>query len=132
MGYSSKTVAECVNRVRAGETIAAVSRDTGISDSAISVWCKVAGVRPAMSHARRTEEELMRASRMWADGATAREIAAELGIADDSVYSMTYKRRDLFPARGRGGPRYTKERVRALEREVERLREILRENGIDA
>lgn len=132
MGYGSKTVAECVDRVRAGETIAAVSRDTGVSDSAISVWCKAAGVKSVKTYRKRTEEELTHASKLWANGATAREIAKELDITESSVNSMTYKHRDLFPARNRGGPRFTKERVRALEREVERLREVLRRNRIDA
>ena len=88
-------------------------------------------MKSVKSYRKRTAEDLAHASELWANGATAREIANELGITETSVNSMTYKHRDLFPARNRGGPRFTKERVRALERENERLRELLRKNGIE-
>lgn len=74
--YGSKLVSECVNRVANGETIAEVSRDTGVSDSAICNWCRDSGVRSVKSYRKRTTEELAHASELWANGATAREIAS--------------------------------------------------------
>ena len=129
--YGSKTVAECVRRVENGETITSVSRDTGVSKSAIGYWCKAAGVKPRLAHRRFTDEEIMLASDMWANGTTAREIADQLGISETSVFSMAERHRKLFPKRNQGGMRYTEERVRALESEIERLRSLLRENGIE-
>jgi len=128
--YGSKTVAECVRRVENGETIADVSRSTGVSKSAIGNWCKAAGVKPRLTNRRFTDEEIRLASDMWANGATAREIADQLGISEVSVFSMAERHRKLFPKRNHGGMRYTEERVRALESEIERLRSLLRENGI--
>ena len=129
--YGSKTVAECVRRFENGESITDVSRDTGVSKSAIGYWCKTAGVKPRLTHRRFTDEEIMRASAMWAKGVTAREIAAELGIEEQSVFVLASGRRKLFPKRNNGGMRYTEERVRALESEIERLRSLLRVSGIE-
>lgn len=131
MEYGSKTVAECVDRVMAGETIASVARDTGVSKSAISNWCMSAGVVPRKTHRPFADEDIARAERMWAEGATGREIAAALGRSEKTVYSMAYANRERFPSRKCGGMRYTEERVRALESEIERLKSLLRENGIE-
>ena len=128
--YGSKTVLECVRRVENGETIAEVARSMRVSDSAICNWCKAAGVTSSRTHHHFTEGEADRFAEMWAEGATYEEIAAELGRTPASLATYAGKHRDRLPSRKHGGARYTKAKVRTLEAEIERLRSLLRENGI--
>lgn len=128
--YGSKEVNECVNRVRDGESIADVSRDTGISESAISAWCRTAGVKSTHTYKHWTIGEIRTVQRMWADGASHKDIAAALGRTVQSIEGFARQNRDVCPPRN-GGMRYVKLRCEALEAENERLRVLLRENGIE-
>jgi hypothetical protein len=129
--YGSKEVSACVERVRAGETIADVSLDTGISESAISAWCRNAGVKSTHTYTHWTSDEIHTVQRMWAEGASHEDIAAALGRTVPSIEGFARKHRDVCPPRN-GGMRYLKVRNEELERENERLKALLRENGIDA
>ena len=129
--YGSKDVNACVSRVRDGETIADVSRDTSISESAISAWCRAAGVKPTRTYVHWTIGEVRTVQRMWADGASHEDIAVALGRTVPSIEGFARKNRDICPPRN-GGMRYLKIRNEELERENERLRELLAEHGIDA
>ena len=128
--YGSKDVNACVSRVRDGETIADVSLDTGISESAISAWCRVAGVKSRRTYTHWTTDEIRTVQRMWADGASHEDIAAALGRTVPSIMGFACKHRDVCPPRN-GGMRYLKVRNEELERENERLRELLAEHGIE-
>jgi len=129
--YGSKEVSACVERVRAGESIADVSRDTGISDSAISKWCRSAGVKPARNHYKAwTTGDVRTMRKMWADGAKSEDIAKTLGRTISSVEGFARTHRELCPPR-RGGLRYLKERAEELELENARLRKLLAEHGIE-
>jgi len=130
MAYGSKAIADAVGRVRKGESIAAVSRDTGISESAISAWCRTAGVKPTRTYVHWTVSEVRTVQRMWADGASHKDIAAALGRTVQSIEGFARKNRDICPPRN-GGMRYLKVRNEALEAEVDRLKSLLRENGIE-
>ena len=129
--YGSKTIAAAVNRVRDGESIADVSRDTGISESAISAWCRTAGVKSTHTYVHWTTDEIHTVQRMWAEGASHEDIAATLGRTVPSVEGFARKHRDVCPPRN-GGMRYLKVRNEELDREVARLRKLLAEHGIDA
>jgi len=128
--YGSREVNGCVRRVEAGESIADVSRDTGISESAISAWCRTAGVKSTHTYTHWTVSEVRMVQRMWADGASHKDIAAALGRTVQSIEGFARKNRDICPPRN-GGMRYLKVRNEALEAEVERLSALLRENGIE-
>lgn len=130
MAYGSKAIADAVGRVRKGEFIAAVSRDTGISESAISAWCRTAGVKPTRTYVHWTVSEVRTVQRMWADGASHKDIAAAIGRTVQSIEGFARQNRDICPPR-QGGMRYVKLRCEALEAEVERLSALLRENGIE-
>lgn len=127
--YGSREVNGCVRRVEAGESIADVSRDTGISESAISAWCRTAGIKSTHTHTPWTTSEIRMVQRMWADGASHKDIAAALGRTVQSIEGFARKNRNICPPRN-GGMRYLKVRNEELERENERLRELLRKNGI--
>ena len=129
--YGSKTVLECVRRVEDGEIIAEVARSMGVSSSAICNWCREAGVTSRRTYHHFTEEEADRFAEMWAKGATYEEVSEEIGRTPASLATYAGKHRDRFPSRRHGGARYSKAKVRALEIEVERLRSLLRENGIE-
>lgn len=57
------------------------------------------GVRKNVFHW--TEEKLKEASRMWARGDRAEDIAAKLGVLQRSFLSAVKRYRDFFPARGK-------------------------------
>lgn len=54
---------------------------------------------------RTTSGQYAKAKRMWAEGATSREIAAETGLTADRVRRIARKHRDDFPYRNVRIPR---------------------------
>lgn len=130
MGYDTSAVRECVSRVKEGETIADVSRDTGISESAISAWCRNAGVKPKTKRRVWTTAELKLFAQMWSNGASYDEMSVELGRTVTALQRYVYQHHDMFPPRERG-PKRLSLRVRELEAEVLRLRGIIRRLGFE-
>lgn len=59
-----------------------------------------------------TMPELRKAGKLWAEGLTIKQVAAEIGRTYESVKHQTESRRDIFPhRRHRMGPDYGRKRL---------------------
>jgi DNA-binding CsgD family transcriptional regulator len=96
--YRTSVMAECVRRVRNGESYRAVARSHRLCPSTVKVWCADAGV--TSRHNRRwTDAEVATLIDMWSRGMGTGEIAAALGRTRKSVERYIVKHRDITPRR---------------------------------
>lgn len=96
--YGTKTVAECLRRVRDGESMRSVARSLDIDPQTVRKWCRRAGIES--QHNRRwTDAEVSTLADMWSRGMSTKEIAAKLGRTRKSVERYVVKHRGITPRR---------------------------------
>ena len=105
MGYGSKTVADAVNRVRGGETIASVAHSIGANRDTVSKWCADAGVIPDRAYTRWSAADEREFARLWDSGMTYREMGERMGRSVQSLVTYARNHRERYPPRPRGWAR---------------------------